>query len=277
MAGELTGWDAIAEDWGKWRVPLRPSEEDVRILKTEFAAWAAATSAEAADVLLLGVTPEIMRATFPVPVSLLGMDRSSRMVLQWGTTGTDRRCEVGDWFALEAPASRDVVLSDGSFVFYDPSEAETLAEVVRSTLRESGVYIGRHFVLPEQPQSVGLVLHELRKRSPWIPKPVGGISTFGEFKFRMAMALQTDPEEGVRQGDVYDAIQEAGVDFARETNFPAFVVSTLEHYRDSDARLYFPTKASVIALLQEKFAHVAVVVPTYPFGALSPFFVARAS
>ncbi len=49
-------WDGIATDLHKWASPLRPSPEDIDLLRQQLHHWANRTGRTSAYVALLGVT-----------------------------------------------------------------------------------------------------------------------------------------------------------------------------------------------------------------------------
>ena len=81
----------------------------------------------------------------------------------------------------------------------------------------------------------------------------GAISNFHAFKWRLAMALQPDSQQGVRLGDVWDAWNGSGIDPGAlpQPGWSGRAVATIRFYREKDARLYFPTAREFRDVLED--------------------------
>ena len=89
-----------------------------------------------------------------------------------------------------AAASQDVVIGDGGFGFFDyPDGQRALATALHSALKPSGLFVYRHYAQANEGETVDNVVAAAN---------AGAIGNFHIFKWRIAMALQSESEDGVR-------------------------------------------------------------------------------
>lgn len=241
-------WDERAAHFGDWGPPLRPPPEDIALYR-RFVARHFAAHPPPVEAQMLGVTPELARADWPVALKLTAVDQSEAMVrLVWpGDVPGRRRAVVGDWLGLGGLPTPSLVLTDGAPVFF--ARPQVLFERVAALLAVDGAFVVRVFCAPPRRQRLDEVMAALEGRR---------FDTFHRFKWHVAMALQDDAESGVAQHRVWQAIGEAGIDFTRQPQpgFSAPAVATLRFYRDQAARLHFPTREACAALLRDRFERV---------------------
>ncbi len=234
--------------------------------------WHASEGRGAVRALLCGTTPELATMPWPVPVRLLAVDKSAQMLrVVWpGDVPGERAAVVGDWFDMPVPAhSRDVVMIDGGFVFFDhPDGQRALATALWRALRPGGLLVLRLFAQPPGRESLAEVLRLAG---------AGRIGSFHAFKWRVAMALQSESRSGVKQADVWAACREARLNEASlpQPGWSARAVNTIRFYRDQETRLYFPTIAECLGLLGEAFEDINVTLPGYELGERCPIITAR--
>ncbi len=273
MASDLKEtWNDMASHWDDWGPPLRPCAEDLRIMESLLARWHTRHPVGKAQVFLCGVTPEIVTMSWPFPIELLGMDQVESMVrIVWpGDVPGLRRAAVGNWLdtGLE-DHSRDVVIGDGGFVLFScPDGQRTLLKATRRLLRPDGLFLYRYYAQCESKESPQDVIDAARN---------GRVGNFHVFKWRLAMAIQPDGSAGVRQHDIWEAWNAAGIDTSRlpQPGWSARAVGTIDFYRNKEARLYFPTLEEFRALLLEEFSEMEVLTPTYEIGDCCPILAAR--
>jgi SAM-dependent methyltransferase len=273
MASDLKKtWNDSAVRFDDWGPPLRPSPEDIQLMREMIVAWHGSNQSRRMRVFLCGVTPEIVTMEWPFPMDMVGMDQAESMVrLVWpGDLPGIRRGIVGNWMesGLEA-GSQDIVIGDGGFAFLSyPDGQRALMAELRRVLAPTGLFVYRHFAQAERHETVDDVLSAARS---------GGIGNFHAFKWRLAMALQPDSTSGVRQSDIWSAWTKAGLSPARlpQPGWSDRAVSTIDMYREKQARLYFPTLSEFRTLLNEYYKDIDVRLPGYELGERCPTMTAR--
>jgi hypothetical protein len=273
MASELLDtWNDVAARWDDWRTPLRPAPEDLEMFQDILASWSRDRQGSRCRAFMCGVTPEIATMPWPFPVEITGMDQAESMVrLVWpGDVPGVRRGLVGDWQKTGmASGSQHVVIGDGGFVFFAfPGTQKALLAEMRRILDPNGLFVYRHYAGVEPREPVETVLAAAR---------AGSIGNFHVFKWRVAMAVQADSPSGVRQHDIWAAWTGAGIDTAGlpQPGWSARDVSTIDFYRDKQARLYFPTADEFVGLLEEHYENIEVRYPGYELGERCPVIAAR--
>lgn len=221
-------------------------------------------------VFLCGVTPEIATMPWPFPIDLFAMDQSESMVrIVWpGDVGGLRQGRVGNWLNPGLPDhSRDLVIGDGCFAFFDAGGQRKLARALSQLLRPGGLFVYRLYAQADRRESLEEVLQATR---------AGLIGNFHIFKWRLAMALQPDSRSGVKQHDIWRACQEAALDPARlpQPGWSARAAGTIRFYQGKESRLYFPTLAEFRNLLAESFQDIQVHFPSYELGERCPILTA---
>lgn len=259
-------WTAIAKDLHKWSSPLKPSKEDTGLLSQEVGRWAQREGRDLVSAALLGVTQEITTNEWPIPVNLSAYDISPGMVELHGIQNARVVSEVRDWFTLgETGHVFDVVLGDGSFVFYGPEKAQLLVEVIDQILSPRGIYVGRNFVLPPPPTDFSALEVMAQFRA-------GSFQTIEELKFRVGMALQPGSALGIQLGIIEQHLAPYRDELL--ARYGAESVSTLDHYKDSQGQLYFPHWTQVTDLFRSRGFRVQAIFPSYDFGECCPTIVA---
>lgn len=265
-AGESPGslWERHARQFERMGPPLRPSDQDTHVARR--VVRDREDRGEPTRVLILGVTPEYAA----LGEHTLAADRSAPMIRgvwpRYGTPVDSYAC--ADWTSLPIrDGSRDVVLCDGGLTLrrFPHDYGPWTAEVLR-VLSRGGVLILRAFVLPRDPDGVDALLGDLdRGRS-------GG---FHAFRWRLAMALQEDPEVGVCVDDVWRCWDTEIRSRAAASGVPwtSDEVRTIEAYRGVRARLHFPSLEALESVLHPSFRMQERVVPTYELGERCPTLV----
>lgn len=220
------------------------------------------------DVLILGITPELVGMTLPRGSTLVAVDREPAMIEALFQPAPDRRVLVGDWRALPLPpASIDVAAGDGcASVFAFPGEYQGFAAELARVLRPGGLALLRLFAAPASPES----LDDVRAALP-------AIRSFHALKWRIAMAIQS-PARAVRVAairDAFDALVPDRAALSAHTGWAREVIDHIDNYRDSTAVYSFPTLAEVRAVVAPWFAEIACHTPSYELGERCPTLVLR--
>lgn len=265
-------WNDVADRWDAWGPPLRPCAEDLRLMHGALDRWLTENPIDTLRVFLCGVTPEIVTMRWPHAIDLTAMDQAESMIrLVWpGDIPGVRRAVVGNWLATGLPpASFDLVINDGGFGFFEyPVGLAALLKEMRRLLKPNGIFICRDFAQVNSRESTSHVLAAARR---------GEISNFHIFKWRLAMSLQPSTEQGIRQGDIWQAWSDAAIDPENlpQPGWSARAVSTIDLYRGKQSCFHFATIDEFRIILEEKFQQIEVQYPSYELGERCPILSAR--
>jgi SAM-dependent methyltransferase len=234
------------------------------------AEWHAEGSRNGLRALLCGVTPEIASMAWPNDTELLAIDQSEAMMrLVWpGDIAGWRRVERGDWLRLPQPDEWfDLIVGDGCFSCMDyPDGYRALAASLHRVLKKQGLLLMRFFVRPNEREKPQAVFTDLLANR---------IGSFSAFRWRLTMALQEDPRDGVRAGDVWQALRDAGIDWdalVARTRWPAEAMHAIVN---DDSRFSFPALGEVLMTLSDHFAATAVHVAQYELAERCPTVIFR--
>ncbi len=265
-------WQRHARLWELVTSPLRPAPEDVAGYRSAVEAWKRATGREDPVILLLGVTPEICEIPLGAEARVIAVDRSADMLAAvW--PGSRRPGDLGlraDWRAMPLGArSVDIVIGDGALCpLRYPGDHAVLCAELHPLLRDGGRWLLRCFAAPEDRESVDDVFADLDG---------GRIGNVHVLKWRLAMALQDSPVEGVRGARVWAALHAAWPDLdllADRFGWPHEQVRSLDAYRGLEARYTYPTLAEHRALLAGGgFEVMEIATSGYELGERCPLLV----
>lgn len=268
-------WPIHARQWNHIGGPLRPSPEDLAVVRGVVATWEAEHQGAHPSVLVLGVTPELAKLPWPSGARVLAVDRSEAMIAAvWSGAGTVASASAvcGDWRALPCAAgSLDLVVGDGCFsVLAYPTDYRAVSAELRRVLSAGGRFVMRFFVPPPAREDVVTIAGDLR---------AGRIGTFHAFKWRLAMATQQTPEQGASLERIWSAWRAMCPDPARlaaELGWSDEAVATMDAYRDARTTYSFPTLAEIRAVLGADLEELSCHLPRYELGDRCPTLVWRA-
>lgn len=226
--------------------------------------WLAQESSESCNVLLCGVTSEIVEMEWPPGARLWAVEKSRVMIEEvWPASGSETKLPLqAEWTSLPFAAdSFDIVIGDGCLTSLEyPHQQRVFLDAIHTVLKPSGILIMRFFVQkdePEQPDAVFSDLHD------------GLIGSFHVMKWRLAMSMQDSAREGVQVDRIWKAWKDAGI----STDWPTTAVDTIETYRGSDHRLTFTNMHEIRELLSTQFEEQACRVSGYELGERCPILV----
>ncbi|MER9938276.1 class I SAM-dependent methyltransferase [Mesorhizobium sp. M0088] len=254
-------WDDYHRHWKLLEAPLRPTAETVAIFDREL-------DLGNADVLLLGVTPELAI----LGKSMLAVDQSAAMISGvWAGDDGSRRAIAGNWLNLPVDhASIDAVIGDGCLSAVDSQAARSslFGEVAR-VLKPGRRAAIRVFARPETADDLrgieALVL-------------AGGVENFHALKWRIAMASTTnDPDFAIKVATIRDTFGRLFPDreaLAARTGWSMSSINTIDVYAGSDIGYSFATLATLIEEAANWFGEVRVVPSgSYPLAERCPLMV----
>ena len=235
-------WQANAQRWHHVGPPLRPCEEDGRMM-LELAAPAFDAAGEGAEIVILGVTPEVVQLAWPPSARIHAFDQSAEMIAKVWKPHTRLRSDVrtARWQSMPlADDSVDCAAGDGSLnALQSLSEFPDVLREVARVLRKEGVLVLRMFIRPEMRSSLDEV--EALVRS-------GGVQSFHALKWHVAMALSQAPDFSVRVANIHAALMRMFPDraeLAAMRGWPREVIEAIDSYEGVETRYSFPTLAAV--------------------------------
>ena len=184
-------WASLFRTWDLIMSPLRPHPDVVAIIRREL-------GTDAADVALLGVTPELAR----LGKSLVAIDANPNMIgALWIGDDAARKVMIGNWLDLPlADNSIDVIVGDGCLAVGSETERlGCLAEMAR-ILRPGGRAGIRLFARPREIEPLEAVRADAL---------AGRIKTLAEIVLRPALSLPAiAPDYGLKMAAILDAIND---------------------------------------------------------------------
>lgn len=252
--------------WGDFSAPLRP---DLHAIQTYGALFQQVQApALGAQVILLGVTPELALAPWLERASVTAVDHSPAMIAAiWPGDQHNRHALAGDWFNPPvAPASQDVIIGDGVLIFLAyPGEHQQLASSLSSLLRSKGHLIIRAFCSAEQPENPEEIIRRAKNRE---------LKNIHECKLLLLAALQQGKVNlGVELSSVWKFFYEhftSPQDCAQQTDWSISQIQTIELYKDNPKRYFLATPAEIEAAMAEHFELVTLSAPPTPWACPTP-------
>lgn len=261
-------WSAFGRDWGLISSPLRPCQEDTELMAGLVADWCRDSGGVPLRAGILGVTPEIVTMDWPKNSKVTAFDRMPGMITslwpQQHLPGIDAVC--CDWRALPlADSALQVVAGDGSFSMLPfPDGVADVARELGRVIEPDGLLVVRCFLLPTEPDSVEAVFDDLF---------AGRINSFHAFKWRLLMALQASPGQGVCVGKAWDAWCQyvpSTEALARSLGWPLPVVAMIEKYRDAATVYTYHDQDSLCDVLKPYFRPSSTSYPSYQYNQCYP-------
>jgi SAM-dependent methyltransferase len=251
-------WDNYHRHWRLLDAPLRPTPEIVAIFEREL-------DLADADVLLLGVTPELA----VLGRSMLAIDQSAAMISGvWAGDNASRRAMAGNWLDLPvAGASTEVVIGDGclSAVASKATRDRLYGEIAR-VLKPGGRAAIRVFASPETSEDLANIEAQVM---------AGGIENFHALKWLIAMACTTGAPDFAIQvrmiRDTFDKLFPDREALAARTGWSSASINTIDVYAGSDIDYSFAPLAVLVDEASGWFSSVRVVPSgSYPLAERCP-------
>jgi len=256
-------WNAIRHHWQLLGPPLRPPPEAVAAYEREL-------DLRDADVVLLGVTPELAG----LGATMLAVDESANMIAGiWPGDTLTRRAVIGDWLDLPiGPASSEAVIGDGCLSVMSGSDARlALFRSIARVLKPRARAAIRLFASPAKPESPETV------RALALS---GAIATFHELKWRIVM-LETGgaPDFAIPVKAIvgrFDALFPDRKELSERTGWALPVIGTIDVYESSSAVYSFAPAAAILDEAKAYFGDVNVAsTGTYGLAERCPLLVLR--
>ena len=260
-------WNQHSRQWQKIGPPLRPQEEDLAFLRRTVVAQPDFPTSNS-NILLLGLTPEIVALPWSTGSRMLAVDNCQAMIQQlWRPNPAIRSHAVqGDWFQLPVGDDNfDLIIGDCCMTMMHPAQDRPrFLKELRRVLRSGGSLALRLFVRPEIVETPERVFDDL-----WNNR----IGNFHIFKWRLLMALHGSLNEGVLISRAWDCWQQSVSNTSQIvacTGWDPEILATLETYRDSTSRYFFPTLKESCNILGHLLTKRCIQTPAYELGLCCP-------
>ena len=265
-------WETRAPDW-RVSPPLTPAPEDIAWYEATVAACARSSGTGQPRAILLGVTPGIATMRWPEGTSLIAVDWAQGMVAHvWPRAGFPEHTDVvrADWRELPlASGSVDLVVGDGCYAAMGSlAGARRLNREIRRILKPRGWHCARAFCRSEKPGSLAALFEELDR---------GLVDNLDLFRWRLAMLVQGESDEGVSLGKVWRVWRDHVRD-ARSVapGWSADQRLNMARWENVEARFSFPTISELRGLAEPDFDLVTFEWPKYASAEHFPRLLMRA-
>jgi SAM-dependent methyltransferase len=266
-------WDSLASQFQHQQPPLRPCAEDAGVIQRIIQEQNRQYSQTNTNVLLFGVTPEIVNLAWPTNTFLVAVEKSQPMIdLVWpGNILHQRQVIRGNW--LDAKLKRhsfDFIVGDGFLTALSyPKEYAQIADRIFQWLKPDGLLIARLFIRVSKKETFAKILADLKANR---------IARFDILKWRLAMAIQRTTQEGVIVDDIYrtwNKIEKELPHLSEQTGWPRLTVDTIKLYAGRMNRYAFPTIEELKNIFSAHLKLVSITIPTYDFGQHCPILAYR--
>lgn len=247
----MAHWDNQARQWTLIGEPLKPSQAELQNSYSWIHEHAQLRN-DCLTVLLLGVTPEIIHLSWPAQTRLIAVDYSETMIKSVLPKKTATLAPIGllaNWMQLPLPSSSiDVVIGDGCYSQVPLKDYEALTQEIRRVLKPDGILVMRFFTASEEADPV---------ESIYLDVLSGEIASFHAFKLRLAIALQSDPSQGVCLKDIWNTwdsiFKQEVLQNMQKLNWNRETISTIDTYRLSNTVYTFPTQSEIRSIMSKYF------------------------
>ena len=260
-------WQKHSTHWSRVGAPLRPTEED-GCLMFELATPVLA-GVHDAQIMVMGVTPEVVQLPWPRGAQLQAFDCSEAMIASiWrphAEISSAVQCARWQQLPLQNGAM-DLIVGDGATTQFAGlvDYQEVFSELAR-VLKPGGALIMRCFLRQQSSDELDAI-----KRSAL----AGEIASFGTLKWRIAMALVGQRSGfGIRVTEIFAAFESLFPDrdqLSRQAAWPREDIDTIDAYRGAEACYTFPTLAELLQIIAPWFELAAVRHGTYELADCCP-------
>jgi hypothetical protein len=185
-------WEAQIESFRNLRPPFRPHPSEIQFLEEVASNLAKSPHISNLQVLILGLTCEIVHLRWPEGTSITVVERSPLMIEHFwpGDIPGQRKIMTEDWLSMSLqPSSFDMIVGDGVFNFMSyPDGYQNFAHVLSRLIQKNGLICIRIFNQISPKENPADLLSDFREAS--------NIDYF-PFRLRLATSLQDNAEKGI--------------------------------------------------------------------------------
>ena len=250
-------WQELAKKWHRLASPLRPCSEDVENFRL-------AMGNDPGRCLLLGVTPELAEITPDITI----IDNNDMMIA--ALLPNKANATLGDWLDLPfAGSSFNTVIGDGCLVLLSyATQYERFFKQMSNILTLGGKFLLRVFVGAEEGEDRELVCNEALS---------GKIKSFHAFKWRLSMAIASESHDfSVNVAETcatFNRLLPNRKRLAAASGWELSDIETIDFYRDSPARYYYPPLSQVRTTLSASFKESNMIYGHYELAERCPILV----
>lgn len=255
-------WKNYQTRWHLLEPPLRPARDVVDAI-------VAAVGEQSSNVLLLGVTPELVESF----EHLTAVDKSAEMIgALWQPAKSTQVVRHANWLDMDDSFGRySAVVGDCSMnALQSADEIDTLVRVVSARLVDGATFACRVFERPDEP----ITDDDLR-----IGIDGATHGNFHAFKWQIAMSLAEQSGTPVRVTDIlsrFNRLFPVRESVAEKTGWPMEVINTIDVYEQSDMSLCFPNRQEFEQHFAQGFREFEwLACGTYDLAERCPIVVAK--
>lgn len=263
-------WPSHALQWNLISSPLRPCAEDWAVVQEQINLLSQQHSR--INVLLFGVTQELVSLSYPKQARLLAVDCSNEMIQHhWHPKNESASVVIGQWEAMPVKHQViDLALMDGSLnALSNVNKVEKALAQLAVVLKTGGIVVARVFLRPETRESMSAIAADIKANK------VGNVHVA---KWRIAHALHGALEEGVVLNDIWEAFSSLSSDLGDLTSVTGWSresISTLKAYQHVRTKYVFPTFSEAESLFKNHFNALSIHTPKYELGDRCPTWILR--
>jgi SAM-dependent methyltransferase len=233
----------LVTKWSHIGSPLRPLPDESAVVQR-----VADTLHAAAQVVVLGLTPEIIACHWPADIRLTAVDHSPAMIRAlWPPEKGPVNAQVmlANWCVMPIPSGTiDLVAGDGCYVVLPhPDGFASLTQEICRVLRPGGRFAIRVFLRPDTAETLAHIAQALSS---------GAIGSVNALKLRLLAALHGTSGSGTRLDDVFQAWKSLPPLAQQRVGQPGWTAEELvgiESYGGLESRYFLPTLAEFRASL----------------------------
>lgn len=230
-------WSQQSHRWNQVGSPTRPSADDIHLFR-QFA-FPIFSDNKNKNVVVLGVTPELVTLPWPSQTNLRAYDISPNMIERVWIQPKHIPSAVykSDWRNLPLPdRSVDLVIGDGILTAAGDLEAvsEIIEEICR-VLTVNGRIVLRSFIRPETKEYPTHIANLALS---------GKIKNFGSLKWKLAMSLVDENTSEVGPAYIHEIFSDIFSDLRQLQQCSGWLpeeINTINSYKEMPGSFFFPT------------------------------------
>ncbi len=267
-------WEAQIEIFKNMRPPFRPHLSEIQLLEEVASNLVKSRHISNLQVLILGLTGEIVHLRWPEGTSITVVERSPLMIEHFwpGDIPGQRKIMTEDWFSMSLPTSSfDMIIGDGVFNFMSyPDGYQNFAQLLSRLLQKNGLMCIRIFNQISPKENPADLLSDFRETA--------NIDYF-PFRLRLGTSLQENAEKGICMSkEILDQyLIDHGIPltefYAKSKYTPPSYPSVPLAVKTENNRITYPTDEEFTHQIGRYFSVQKVLFGAHPLALRTPLFV----